>query len=236
MCFNSTVSLGSYIFGLVNSFILFRRGYKIEGILYGFIIQMQLIEYLLWNNNKCNSVNKTITKIGISLNHFQPYLLYLAIIYFNGFNQLSLYIHQLVFIYLCVNIFYFYVNYQLLFRCTIGIENKKELQWLIQYGKEKKFYFFFVFMLAILCINGLKKYNYLNAFLLTLTFIISYIKYYDSKGVGSIWCLLAAYIPFILNIIYYIDEKNNTKIKKMIINSHNYNHKNYKNNDKLSNL
>lgn len=89
---------------------------------------MQLIEYLLWNNNKCNSINKIITKIGISLNHFQPYLLYLAIIYFNGFNQLSLYIHQLVFIYLCVNIFYFYVNYQLLFRCTIGIENKKELQ------------------------------------------------------------------------------------------------------------
>ena len=56
MCFNSYVSLGSYIFGLANSIILFRRGYKIEGVLYGFIIQMQLIEYLLWNNNKCNSI------------------------------------------------------------------------------------------------------------------------------------------------------------------------------------
>lgn len=208
MCFNSTVSLSSYLFGLCNSFILFMRGYKLEGIIYGFIIQMQLIEYLLWNNNSCNSINKTITKIGILLNHLQPYILYLAIIHINGFNQLPFYIHQLMILFLVINIIYFWYNYSLLFKCTIGIENKKELQWLIQYGKEKKFYFFFVFIMIILCIFGFKKYNYLNGALLGLTFIISYIKYRNSKGVGSIWCLLAAYIPFILNIIYFIDNNN----------------------------
>ncbi len=83
MCFNSSISIASYIFGIVNSIILFKRGYEIEGAFYGFIIQMQLIEYLLWTNNKCNSKNKFITKIGISLNHLQPYVLYLLILKYN---------------------------------------------------------------------------------------------------------------------------------------------------------
>lgn len=201
MCFNSSISIASYIFGLVNSIILFKRGYEIEGAFYGFIIQMQLIEYLLWTNNKCNNKNKFITKIGISLNHLQPYVLYLLILKYNE-GILPIHIHYLMLCFLILNINYFIINFKLLKKCTIGIENKKELQWKIQYGLTKKFYYLFPFIMALLMIKGLKKYNYLNAFLIVITFMISYLKYRNSKGIGSIWCLMAAYISFLLNIIY----------------------------------
>lgn len=201
MCFNSSISIASYIFGIINSIILFGRGHEIEGAFYGFIIQMQLIEYLLWTNNKCNNKNKFITKIGISLNHLQPYVLYLLILKYN-YGILSTRIHYLMLCFLILNIYYFTINFKLLKKCTIGVENKKELQWKIQYGINASFYVLFTFILALLMFKGLKKYNYINAFLIVITFIISYFKYRNKKAVGTVWCIMAAYIPFLLNIIY----------------------------------
>lgn len=201
MCFNSTISIVSYIFGLINSMILFRRGYEIEGAFYGFIIQMQLIEYLLWSNNKCNYKNKFITKIGISLNHLQPYVLYLLIVKYNK-DALSSDINFLMLCFLILNIYYFTINFKLLKSCTVGIENKKELQWKIHFGINASFYILFAIILALLMFKGLKKYNYLNAFLIVITFMISYLKYHNKKAVGTIWCIAGAYIPFLLNIIY----------------------------------
>lgn len=201
MCFNSSISIASYIFGIVNSIILFKRGYEIEGAFYGFIIQMQLIEYLLWTNNKCNNKNKFITKIGISLNHLQPYVLYLLILKYNQ-GILPTHIHYLMLCFLILNIYYFTINFKLLKKCTIGVENKKELQWKIQYGINASFYVLFTLILALLMFKGLKKYNYLNAFLIVITFVISYLKYHNKKAVGTIWCIAASYVPFLLNIIY----------------------------------
>lgn len=201
MCFNLKISISSYIFGLINCIILFKRGYKIEALYYGLIIQMQFIEFLLWTFNKCNKINKFITQIGIFLNHLQPYILYFLIIKYNN-DIIHPYIHYMMLYFFIINISYILLNIKTLNKCTIGIPNKKELQWKIHYGKHNEFYILFVIVLAILFINGLKKYNYINASIIVMTYIISYLKYKKSKGVGSIWCLIAAYIPFILNIIY----------------------------------
>jgi hypothetical protein len=207
MCLNKEVSIITYGIGLISCLILYLRDYKIEALLYGFVIQMQLIEYLLWLNNRCNNINKIITKIGIVINHLQPVILYLIIIYFNNDNInkfLKIIIHIIIIIYLISISIYFSFNYKLLNSCTIGIPNEKELQWEIQYGKNKKFYFIFVSSLVLLLLLGFIKHNYLNAYLILLTFIISYVKYYETKGIGTIWCLFAAYIPLLLNIIYTI--------------------------------
>ncbi len=219
MCFNSTISIISYIIGFSSSLLLYKRGYQIEGVFYGWVVQMQLIEYLLWINNKKTTINKNLTKLGIAFTHLQPYILYLAINHFNK-NKLPLYVHQLMFIFLILNLIYFNVNSKLLNLNTIGIPNKLELQWKIQYGKYKRFYLIFLSLLLILTINGLNKYNYLNAVLIFITYIGSYIKYDKTKGVGSVWCVFAAYVPFLLNIIYYIndnnDNNNNEKNKSLL--------------------
>jgi hypothetical protein len=206
MCINKEVSLITYVIGLSSCVILYLRGYKIEALFYGFIIQMQLIEYLLWLNNRCDNINKIITKIGIFINHLQPVILYLLVINLNDkINKyLKIIIHISIIIYLISVSIYFSFNYKLLNSCTIGIPNEKELQWDIQYGKNKFFYFIFVISLVLLLLLGLNKNNYINAYIIFLTFIISYVKYFETKSIGTIWCLLAAYIPLLLNIIYTI--------------------------------
>ncbi len=202
MCINKNISFISYIIGVSSSILLFLRGYKIEGLIYGYIAQMQIIEFLLWNNNKKNYLNKIINYIGILFTHTQPLFLYLIILIYNKNAPND--IHYLILIFIIISIAYFHKNYKLLNSYTIGIPNKKELIWKIQYGKNNRYYFIFTITLALLCIRGLEKHNYLNAFILTLGFIISYIKYRKSKGVGTMWCLYIAYAPLILNIIYTI--------------------------------
>ena len=48
MCFSSEVSLLAYITGLSGSVALFAIDRKPEAFFYGTVIQIQLIEYLLW--------------------------------------------------------------------------------------------------------------------------------------------------------------------------------------------
>jgi len=191
MCFNKDVSILSYLIGFSGCILLYYRDYKIEALLYAFIIQMQLIEYLLWLNNSCNLINKTITKIGIVLNHFQPIILYFLIIYYNS----NLDKYRKIIIYITTTIAYLIYNYKLLDSCTIGIENKKELFWEIQHGHLFEYYHIFVFALFFMILLGLKKHNYLNAYIILASIIISYIVYDKNKAVGTIWCLFAAYIP-----------------------------------------
>lgn len=205
MCFNKEVSIISYVIGMSSCYLLYARDYKIEALFYAYVIQMQLIEFLLWSNNSCGIVNKSITKVGILLNHLQPFILYVLILKYN--KKAPPYIHHLIIIYLITTLLYLSNNYQLVNKCTVGIPNKKELQWSIQYSKSKKFYYLFVFMITILFISCLEKHKYINALLIVISYIISYYKYFDSKGVGTVWCVIAAYIPLLLNIIYTIVEK-----------------------------
>lgn len=206
MCFNKEISIISYLIGMCGCILLYYRNYEIEGLFYAFVIQMQLIEYLLWLNNKCNWINKIITKIGILLNHLQPIILYFLIIYLNSNldKNTKIFIHIIIIIYIITTITYLIYNYKLLYSCTIGIENKKELLWKIQYGHLFEYYHIFVFALFFMILFGFKKHNYLNAYIILASIIISYIVYDKSKAVGTIWCLFAAYIPLLLNIIYTI--------------------------------
>lgn len=205
MCLNKDVSILSYLIGLCGCILLYYRDYKIEALFYAFIIQMQLIEYLLWLNNSCNWINKTITKIGIALNHLQPIILYFLIIYISTLTKYTKnIINLIIIIYIISTISYLGYNYKLLDTCTIGIENEKELFWEIHYGNFKKYYIIFVLSLSLLILLGFNKNNYLNSYVLIMTYVISYIKYYNTKGIGTIWCLFAAYVPILLNIVYSI--------------------------------
>jgi hypothetical protein len=86
MCYNKDISIYTYIIGLVSSYLLLtneKKSLKIIGCFFIVVIQMQLVEYFLWSNIKCNSKNITITNIGAFLNFIQPIILYLAILYYN---------------------------------------------------------------------------------------------------------------------------------------------------------
>ena len=82
MCYNKDISLYTYIIGLVASYLLIKKQnktLKILGWFFMVLIQMQLIEYFLWTNNKCNTRNIHLSILGALFNFIQPILLYLAI-------------------------------------------------------------------------------------------------------------------------------------------------------------
>ena len=181
---------------------------------------MQFIEYLLWIYNDCdNDINLIITRIGIVFTYTQPIFLYYIIKYYNNNhlnkNENQKIIDIIISIYIILLIIYLIHNKEGFNKCTIGIPDKKELQWYIHYADYENFYIYFyvyfAFTLSILCYYGLEKYKYLNSIIILIIYLISYYKYKNIKSVGTVWCFIASFTPLILNIIYYIDEKNKIK-------------------------
>jgi hypothetical protein len=64
MCYNKEVSITTYIIGIIGCINLyFNLNLKIEAILLAYVIQMQLIEYYIWDNISCNETNIITSKI-----------------------------------------------------------------------------------------------------------------------------------------------------------------------------
>ena len=206
MCYNKNVSIGTYILGLVGCYNLYvNYDYKIEAIFFAFVIQMQLIEYFLWENQTCNDVNKTTTKIGTIINHSEPIVLWIAILLLSS-KQLPLFINILMTIFVVVTIFY--TKYVLSDKneCSLVTpESKPHIKWpwnTKNYGKI--YYVFFILCMDLLFINSVD-HGYHVATLATGSFLLSSLIYYDKKTVGSMWCFATAFSPWVIPYIYQIE-------------------------------
>lgn len=200
MCFNSKISIITYIIGILGCVLLWRENYKSEAIFYAWVIQMQFIEYLIWNNLECNNINNYITKLGIVINHLEPVVLWIAIILFSKI-KLNKYIHLFVLIYIIYAIVYTKSVFNT--TCTtITEKSKPHLHWLWNNNYNAQyFYAYFLFVFIILSIYGLEK-GYINASLVLISFILSYKIYGDKHTVGAMWCFAAAFGPIILAYLY----------------------------------
>ena len=83
MCFNAEISLATYLIGTIGSLKLWTAGFKPESLFYLWVVQMQLIEFLLWltidpqDNERCLSpfmsvFNSRISQLGVIINHLEP--------------------------------------------------------------------------------------------------------------------------------------------------------------------
>lgn len=78
MCYSAEVSLLSFAMGAGFSTLLFfseRPFHRLLGAFLGFVSLMQFIEYLLWMHPICDTYNKTVSVVGMILNHSQPIVL-----------------------------------------------------------------------------------------------------------------------------------------------------------------
>jgi hypothetical protein len=112
MCFSAKVSLFTFLLGFVSSILCVTLGKIMDmviGLLLGYVSLMQFIEYLLWNHQKCDNYNKTISIIGMILNHAQPIVLGIILLYVsNPFPKNKYIILIIMFIYtLCAIPYYF---------------------------------------------------------------------------------------------------------------------------------
>ena len=212
MCYNKDISIYTYIIGLVSSYLLLKndkKTLKILGCFFIVVIQMQLVEFFLWSNTKCNSKNRTISNIGAFINFIQPIILYLAILYYNKditkennkIMNITIIIYILALLLYSINLFPI--------GCSIVTElSSPYLQWGWFY---KKYPYFITIMfplaLVILMYFGLDKpYNLYISLIIMLSFILSYIIYKKQRSFGSLWCWVAVFIPITV-LVYdkYID-------------------------------
>ena len=205
MCYNKETSITTYIVGTLSSLYLLyskNKSYKIAGSFFLFVVQMQMIEYLIWDHNViCDNYNIKISNIGSLLNHLQPIILYLSIRYFN--NDLSIEnkknMNMLIGIYIISGLLYSKNVYPL--EC-ITLDNKNHLYW--KWNDKKynlSFYLLFLGILVILTYIGIEKpYNIMFTFIILGTYLLSYYKYRDTKAIGAIWCWFAALSPFLIMI------------------------------------
>jgi len=201
MCFNKEVSIITYIIGLAGCLNLyFNFNLKIEAIFFGWVIQMQLIEYVLWDNQPCNQTNINTTTIGTIVNHLEPIIFWGAILLLST-KQLPIYVNILMIIFTIVSIIY--TSDVLKNECTtVTPISKTHLHW--KWNEGSRFYYpFFLLCLNLLSIFGLE-HGYHTAFIITILFAISGMIYNKKSSVGAMWCFFAAYTPWFLPYIYKI--------------------------------
>ena len=205
MCFNFEVSIITFIvgsIGIIKNFCKFKNDSELFYLNIYFIpiILMQLWEALIWKNYKY----KLITKLALMTNIIQPFFILLLLnIKQITFEEKILILFVLI-IYMDITKDFFKKNYGCILR-----KNAVFLEW---WGEKKKLLFtnfylypaiiyhiFSIILLKILLSNELGN-SFVKIFLSSF-FIVSIIgekyKYYENYG--SVWCFVAAYVPYLIS-------------------------------------
>lgn len=200
MCYNENVSIITYIVGIIGCILLIYNNYIPEAIFYFFVIQMQLIEFMLWKNQLCNNININISKLGILINHMEPIILYIGIYFFSK-KVLPIWIHYMMLLYLVGSIIYTIKVFKN--ECTtVTPDSSPHLHWKWNEGKFSGLYYtLFLTILVILSIYGIENGIIMSAIILC-GFITSFYIYGNKHSIGAMWCFYAAIAPYLSLILY----------------------------------
>jgi hypothetical protein len=213
MCFSASVSLATYLLGSVFSYLLYLENeisYKIIGIFMGYVVLMQLIEFLLWSHQVCDIYNKSISFAGMILNYFQPFILGILLLqFYKSIPELNTKVIKAILIIYSIAII-LYVS-QFIFlqnKCTL----KKDSPYLLwKWGQMNNNYIItalYLFTLFTLFYIGIpnKMTSYAIMIFAFITLLISFM-YYPRPFFGAIWCFFGAFIPMLLYFYKKITDK-----------------------------
>lgn len=214
MCFNSNVSLFTFVVGTIFSILLINYGNnkyaienKITGIFLIFISAIQFMDFLFWIDFKNKiGINKITTILGPILNVCQPTILYLIKYYYlrpdvssmQNINLPIAVLNLLYFIFFTKNYSKFLTNEKLI----TGTENG-HLKWpWIKYSNS-------TFYLILFALNIFYLFNFKYAlvfFVITYFFLFISVKYFYYNA-GELWCFFGSFIPLIMYFLsFYIDK------------------------------
>ena len=210
MCFSATASIISFTLATTVSIILFIIGtptLRCLSIFSIYVAILQLLEYILWKNIKCNTINHLVTKLIPLYLFLQPILLLSCIYSYNIAYIHRDYILYLMMVYIFMIGFYKYItpfsNINSNKKICSYVYNKS-LVWGATFKKGNIYsqyigYIYYIGLLLMLLINQDKMYPIIYVVLSSLTFVYNYIKRYNWH---SYWCYSANMIPLVLLIIY----------------------------------
>jgi hypothetical protein len=198
------VSLATFITGMTFSYLLYLEkdvSYKIIGIFLGFVVIMQLIEFLLWTHQVCDIYNKTISFIGMILNYCQPIVLGILLLYFykNMPKDNNKLIKIILIIYTISAVLYMLQFIYEKNKCSFKKDHPYLLWNWAQLKNNEIIDVLHVFTMILLIAIGLpNKMTALVVILLGSTALITSYINYPRPFVGAIWCLFTAFIPMII--------------------------------------
>ena len=204
MCFSENISLISFIIGIVSSVLCISLGKPIDklfGLFFAYVILMQLIEYLLWKHQKCDDYNKQLTQLAMILNHLQPLIFYLLIIYFFPERNTKI-LFFIIFLYISVIIPY---SLQLKDVCTLKSQTSGHLSWEWNYMNNSciiySIFLLTLCLLSLVAFPGMIGINF--TLLFSISFIISMKIYWTTGAIGAMWCFFAVFAP----LLYFLKNK-----------------------------
>ncbi len=196
MCWNASVSLNTYIFGLFASLFSYYNGFGniLSVIFYQSFIIMQLLEYFIWTKTFSN---KLLSQIALFIVLCQPI-----------FNIIKIETYPKAIPYLLVAYLIFII---ILYTLIIPIDtinfstvpsknghlSWKWLNW--------NLYIIFIWY-AFLSIRWIFDREYLTLILITTLLIITLIIYKETNTFGSMWCWVANVLSiYLIFVVFYKD-------------------------------
>ena len=200
MCWNASVSLNTYIFGLfASSFAYFNDVTNLNGfIFYQSFIIIQLIEYFIWSKTFSN---KFLSQVALLVILCQPVLNIIKIETLPGIIPylLTAYFAFIIILYTII------IPFDTIKFSSVPSKNGhlswNWLNWNI---------YIIAIWYAFLSFRWIIDKMYLPLIFVTITLIISIILFRDTNTWGSMWCWIANLISFYLVILVFY--KNFCKI------------------------
>lgn len=222
----------SFLIGMLGCWRLYRLKYRVESLLYAWIIQMQLIEFFLWQYQPCSDpikLNKNLiwTYIGILVNHMEPMILWLALQFLpaiegskekrrqdiSGNQSLRLpgtlhwSINLLFGIFCAASIQYSWLAIRLIQCTTVTADSDPHLNWIWnELDGNYEYYALFLVTLNVLSIYGLRN-GVTHAILVTTSYLWSLWVYQGHHAIGAMWCFIAAFLPWLIPFAYSIGDR-----------------------------
>jgi hypothetical protein len=196
MCYNSNVSIKSFIIGLIGIFGLLFFGsnkYNTENkkllLFFLFVVFIQFIDYLLWIDIDCKKgYNKLGGILGGLFIGIQPFLFYYCFV-----DNKNIYTNILAILYIFYLFFIYIISFNNL--CSNRVDNRPRWSWMENYNR---FGFRYIYTVIIICSILLisSKLKFIVALLYGLTFIISYFNY--NNLLAEFWCYFSNSVPLMI--------------------------------------
>jgi hypothetical protein len=202
MCYSETASIVSFVTGVLSISVLYHYN-PVIALFFGWVIAMQLFDYIFWRNQKRSCINYWTTKVATVFNALQPIVLAALIVYV-GKRPLEVMSKWLLVVYIIVMGVYLLWHWTKIDYTLAGYKGYKSLYWKWNYmsGSAIVYGLFLLVFLALIYQHFDTPSNLIIGILVLGSFIFSYF-YVKESAVGRIWCYFAGFVPLILVFIYW---------------------------------
>jgi len=196
MCWNSTVSLQTFIFSSLPLILClyFNLIELKQYIIYQTFFSMQLIEYFLWSNLK-NNWNRFFSMIGFAI-----IVLLAAVAIYGGDSKYKLHVLGLYVVFIC----YILVAIPINFYTTVATNKHLSWNWL-----KVPFYIVVIWTLFFMYSSMYSLYsgNFKNLIMILFSsfiYIVTFYSYYKSNTFGTMWCWVANFTAIYFYYVLYM--------------------------------